>query len=92
MINKKTVNRIKRMVSKQFPEFKGIDPKILERKVKPQSAIYRKLSLGTPKILRKVFRLKFEKKVTTADEMEIDRILTVTLNEAGEIIKITESR
>ncbi len=92
MINKKTVNRIKRMVSKQFPEFKGIDPKILERKVKPQSAIYRKLLLGTPKILGKVFRLKFEKKVTTVDEMEIDRILTVTLNEAGKIIKITESR
>lgn len=92
MINKKTVNRIKRMVFKKFPEFKGIDPKILERKVKPQSAIYRKLSLGTPKVLRKVFRLKFEKKVTTVDEMEIDRILTVTLDEAGEIMKITESR
>ena len=80
------------MVFRKFPEFKGMNPKILERKVKPQSAIYRKLSLGTPKILRKVFRLKFEKKVTTVDEMEIDRILTVTLNEAGEIIKITESR
>lgn len=92
MINRKTVNRIKRMVFRKFPEFKGINPKILERKVKPQSAIYRKLSLGTPKILRKVFRLKFEKKVTTVDEVEIDRILTVTLNEAGEIIKITESR
>ncbi len=69
MINRKTVNRIKRMVFKKFPEFKGIDPKILERKVKPQSAIYRKLLLGTPKILRKVFRLKFEKKVTTVDKI-----------------------
>lgn len=92
MINRKTVKRIKRMVFEKFPEFKGIDPKISERKIKPQSAIYKKLSLGTPKILRKVFRLKFEKKVATADEMEIDRILTVTLNEADEIIKITESR
>lgn len=92
MIDKKKINKIIRKISREFPEFKGIEPKITEKKIKPQSAIYKKLSLGTPKRFVRILRLKFKKKVETVDHVEIERILTVNLDEQGEIIKITESR
>ncbi len=92
MVDEKKINEIKRKISKEFPEFKGVEPQITEKKIKPQSALYRKLSLGTPKQLIRIVRLRFKKKVETVDKVEIERILTVSLNEEGEIIKITGSR
>lgn len=92
MIDRKKINKIKRKILKEFPEFKGIEPKITEKKIRPQSAIYRKLSLGEPKQFRTIFRLKFKKKIETVDKVKIERILIVTLDEHGKIIKITESR
>ena len=50
------------------------------------------MSLGIPKGLRKIFKLRFTKTIETADHTEIERILTVSLDEQGEIIKITETR
>ncbi len=92
MIDRKRIMAIKRKISREFPEFKGIEPKITEKKISPQDSIFKKLSLGAPKQFVRIFRLKFEKKIETVDHTEIDRILTVSLDEQGKIIKITESR
>ena len=92
MITKKTIDRVKKRVLKRFPEFKGIKPKITEKRIKPQDILYKKLSMGAPKQVKKVFSMKFKKRIRTADKTEIERILTITLDEAGEIIKITQSR
>ncbi|MBA7515035.1 hypothetical protein ES705_07073 [subsurface metagenome] len=92
MIGSRKINIIKRKISKEFPEFKGVEPKITEKLISPQDTIYRKLSLGRAKRIRRIFRLKFQRRIETADQVEIERILTVTLDEKGEIMKITESR
>ncbi len=92
MIDRKRITAIKRKISREFPEFKGIEPKITEKKIRRQDSIFKKLSLGAPKHFVRIFRLKFRKKVETVDHTEIERILTVSLNEQGKIIKITESR
>ena len=42
MIDSRKINRIKRKISKEFPEFKGVRPKITEKLISPQDSIYRK--------------------------------------------------
>ncbi|KPK62707.1 hypothetical protein AMJ83_10045 [candidate division WOR_3 bacterium SM23_42] len=92
LIKRAQIERIKRKIAQDYPEFKGIEPKITEKEVSPQDDIYRKLKLGVQKQFRHIYRLKFTKVVETADRVPIDRILMVTLNEDFEIIKIIESR
>ncbi len=92
MISERQIRRIKRHIAKEFPEFKGVQPVLTEKIIRPQSSLYKKLSLGVPKRLRRIFRLRFTKTIETVDHTEIERILTVSLNEQGEIIKIAESR
>ena len=92
MISERQIRKIKRHIAKEFPEFKGVQPVLTEKIIRPQSSLYKKLSLGVPKRLRRIFRLRFAKTIETIDHTEIERILTVSLNEQGEIIKITESR
>lgn len=92
MVSQSQLGRIKRKISREFPEFKDVQPVITEKIIRPQSSLYKKLSLGVPKVTRRIFRLKFTKKIETVDHAEIERILMVSLNEQGKIIKITESR
>ena len=92
MISESRIQQIKRKVSREFPEFKDVQPVITEKIIRPQSSLYKKLSLGVPKVVRRIFRLKFTKKIETVDHAEIERILMVSLNEQGKIIKITESK
>ncbi len=92
MISRSQMNRIKRRITRDFPEFKGIEPKITEKIIRPQDKLYKKLSLGIPKAFHRVYRLSFRKTVKTVDEIPIEKILNVLLDEEGEIIKITHSR
>jgi hypothetical protein len=92
MIDRKKIIKIKRKISKEFPEFKGIEPTVTEKTIGPQDVLYKKLSIGVPKQLRHIYRLKFTRMVHTADETKLERILIVTLNDCGEIVKMTQSR
>lgn len=92
MIERKQIEKIKRKISKDFPEFKGIEPKIIKKEIGPQDGLYKKLSLGIPKGFRSIYKLRFKRMVETVDKIEMERILIVTLNEQGKIIKITQSR
>ncbi len=91
-MDKKKLIKVKRAIFRQFPEFKGIEPKIIEKEIEPKTSVYRKLTLGTPPRKRKIVKMKFAKTVITEDLIELERILLVTLDEHYEIIKITESR
>jgi len=92
IISASQLGRIRRKISKEFPEFKDVQPTITEKIIKPRSSLYKKLALGVPKQTRKIFRLKFAKIIQTVDRARIERILMVSLNAQGKIIKITESR
>ena len=91
-LDRNHIEKIKRKIAHDYPEFKGIEPKITEKDISPQDEIFQKLDMGVPKQLRHIYRLKFTRVVETKDRVSMDRILLVTLDENFEIIKIIESR
>jgi len=92
LIDRSHIERIKQEICTQYPEFKGVEPKVSEKIIEPQDAIYKKLDMGLPKQFKSIYRLRFEKTVRAADEVSIDRILVVTLDENFQVVKIVESR
>ncbi len=92
MIDEKKLKKIKKEIALRFPDFKDVEPKIIKKVISPQKSVYRKLSLGTPKGIKEVYSLQFKKTILTVDAVKIKRILVVSLNEEGEIIKISQSR
>ncbi|MBE0433253.1 hypothetical protein IBX73_07290 [candidate division WOR-3 bacterium] len=91
-IDRQHLDKIKQKIADEYPEFKDIEPQISEKRIKPQESVYEKLDMGVPKQFINVYRLRFERTVTTTDKVPIERILLVTLDENFEIIKIAESR
>lgn len=92
MIDRRHLDLIKQKIADQYPEFKDVEPQISEKRIEPQESVYEKLDMGAPKHFVNVYRLRFERTITTADKVPIERILLVTLDENFEIIKIAESR
>ena len=92
LIERRYIEKVMQKVADEYPEFRGIEPMITEREIKPQDEIFEKLDMGVPKQLRHIYRLKFTRVIETEDKVPIDRILLVTLDENFEIIKISESR
>jgi hypothetical protein len=92
LIERHHIEKVMQKIAEEYPEFKGIEPKVTEREIKPQDEIFRKLQMGVPKQFRHIYRLKFARVIETEDKVPIDRILLVTLDENFEIIKISESR
>ncbi len=92
MIDKKIIEKIKREVEKQFPEFKGVRPKVAEKKILPQKEVYKKLSLEVSEDTRTVFSFRFVKKVRMSDNIRMNKILVVTTDKFGQIIKISQSK
>lgn len=92
MLESRILTQIKKKIGRQFPEFEGIEPQVIKKKVAPQRVVFKKLSLGAPKHTKTVFSLRFEKKIKTVDAVMMKQILVVTTNELGQIIKITQSK
>ncbi|MEO0095604.1 MAG: hypothetical protein ABIL46_07145 [candidate division WOR-3 bacterium] len=86
------IKKIKKEVAKQFPEFKGIEPDVVKKKILPQKTLYKKLSLGVAEVTKTVISFRFVKKVKMADNIAMKRILIVTTDEQGRIIKISQSK
>jgi hypothetical protein len=91
-IERRHIEKVMQKIAEEYPEFKNIEPKVTEREIKPQDALFEKLQMGVPKQFRHIYRLKFSRVIETEDKVLIDRILLVTLDEDFEIIKISESR
>jgi predicted lipoprotein len=79
-MNDKQLKSISSRVSRQFPEVAGTRPKV--RRQSPQKS---KSSSST-------FLITFRGKSKTADGKSITRIVRVTANDSGNIIKISTSR
>ncbi|MGQ9465495.1 MAG: hypothetical protein ACUVQ4_07295 [bacterium] len=92
MLESKILTQIKKKIAKQFPEFAGIEPRVIKKKVAPQKVVFKKLSLGVPKDAKTIFSLRFERKIKTIDAVVMKQILVVTTNELGQIIKISQSK
>lgn len=92
MIEKKIIEKITKKVGEQFPEFKGVKPEVNEKKIPPQKEVYKKLSLEVSRETRTVFNFRFVKKVRMADNIKMNKILIVTTDKFGQIIKISQSK
>lgn len=92
LIDRRHIEKVMQKVAEEYPEFKGIEPIVTEREIRPQDEIFEKLDMGVPKQFRHIYRLKFSRIIETEDKVPIDRILLVTLDENFEIIKMSESR
>jgi predicted lipoprotein len=79
-MNDKQLKSISSQVSRQFPEVAGTQPK-----VRRQSTQKSKSSPAT-------FLITFRGKSKAADGKSITRIVRVTANDSGKIIKISTSR
>jgi Tfp pilus assembly protein PilX len=79
-MNDKQLKSISSKVSRQFPEMAGSQPK-----VKRQSTQKSKSSPST-------YLITYRGKAKTADGKSIPRIVRVTANDSGKIIKISTSR
>ncbi|OGC42185.1 hypothetical protein A2Y85_01495 [candidate division WOR-3 bacterium RBG_13_43_14] len=91
-MEKNKISKIIKQIYKNFSEFKDVKPLITDQIITPQTSIYRKLSIGAPKAVKKITRLKFKKKVYTRDRAKLERILIVTLDEKGQIMKTSMSK
>uniref|UniRef100_A0A7C4XLZ2 Uncharacterized protein n=1 Tax=candidate division WOR-3 bacterium TaxID=2052148 RepID=A0A7C4XLZ2_UNCW3 len=92
MVDEEKIKQIKREIAKRFPDFRDVEPKVVKKTIQPQRGVYKKLALEAPAGIKRVFSLKFKKTVRTVDAVKINRILVVTVDESGEIIKISQSR
>jgi hypothetical protein len=92
MLKQQLVQMIKRSIAKKFPEYAKIKPVVTTARIEPQMSIFKKMSMGIPKRHVTVYKMRFKKNVTAEDKVILKKILTVTFNDKGDIIKITESR
>lgn len=92
MLKQKIVQKIQRSVIREFPEYAKIRPIVTTARIEPQMSIFKKLSMGVPKHRVTVYKMRFKKDITAEDDVILKKILTVTFNSKGDIIKITESK
>ncbi|MBN2620389.1 hypothetical protein JXB22_04790 [candidate division WOR-3 bacterium] len=92
MLEKKLVQEIRRSIQKKFPEYAKVKPSVTTARIEPQMSIFKKLSMGIPKRHITVYKMRFKKEITAEDKVILQKILTVTFNGKGDIIKITESK
>ncbi len=88
-----TEKKIIEEVIKFHPEMEGVKPSFREVKVKLNKRLQKKLKVKFPE--DKVNTLKiytFTKNIITESGVEIDRIVRVTVNRKGEIIKMVSSK
>ncbi len=79
-MNDKQIKSITSKVSCQFPEVAGVQPKV------------RRQSGGGSKSTAATYLITYQGKSKTADGKSITRIVRVTANDSGKIIKISTSR
>lgn len=93
MANKKTghVKKAKRIVRDKFPEMAGVEPSLSKKRAHgkalgPKSGS----SAGSEGVGHYV--LTFEKDVSLPGGRRLKRLVRVTMNESGEVVKLTSSK
>ncbi len=92
MVETRILAHIRKVINSQFPEFKGIEPRVVKKKIAPQRSVYKKLSLGIPEKVKTFFSFHYVKRVKTVDSVILKQILIITTDEQGQIVKISQSK
>ncbi|HID86634.1 MAG TPA: hypothetical protein EYP55_04545 [Anaerolineae bacterium] len=100
MSPEETLEKVKRHVLEQFPDFTEedlaqIEPEVTAREVRIRGPVARKLGIPLPRgepTRRAVETYAFSKKVKAEDGAELLRMVKVTVDAEGNIIKSTGSK
>ena len=80
-LNPKHVAKAKKLVRAEFPEMAGAEPSISQNKAQSKD--------GTA---RSIFVLTFKKSIPLPDGGQLQRVVRVTMEQTGEVIKISASK
>lgn len=72
------VSKVKDIVYEKYPEMEDVEPSVSTKKVQEESL--------------EVYVLTFQRAISLPDGAQLDRAVHVTMDEEGEIIKITSSK
>ena len=90
-MDRKDIEKIARdEVVKEFPEFSDVPPHIEERELFVSDATYQKARMK-PRKSAKVWVAVFRKYFKTEDGHMIERVVRATIDNRGNVIKVTHS-
>ena len=89
-IKNRCVSRAKRLVRDKFPEMAGVEPS-LEKKRAVSKGIGRRSS-GPDRASTGHYVVTFEKDVSLPGGGSLKRMVRVTVDETGEVVKLTSSK
>jgi len=100
MISDEIVDCVKRIAASRFPEMDGVEPELAEEKTALDGGLAQKVLKQRPApaqkggglvIERRVFVASFKRHVVAGDR-SVERIVRITFDERGEILKIVTSK
>ncbi len=80
------VAKAKRLVSEKFPEMAGTRPSVSEKSSQSKAAV------KGERAVQKRYVLTFEKNVSLPGGSELKRLVRVTMDDAGEVLRLTSSK
>jgi hypothetical protein len=89
---KEWIDEAKRVTFERFPEFRGIEPQVRERRYKVTNRLLAKLGLGGKEAIRTETILTFVREFSAEDGVKIKKILKVHIDAKGHITKFTGTR
>lgn len=91
----KKIEDLKKTIAIQFPEFQNIEPKIETKEIAPKVNAMAKLGINmkrTPIQKQQVHIATFGTQVKTDDGSTVQKVIRATLDENGDIIRISHSK
>jgi hypothetical protein len=85
-LDKRHVVKAKRLVSEKFPEMADTKPSVSEKQVQSKGA------LEGEQLARMRYVLTFEKDVSLPGGNELKRLVRVTMDDTGDVIRLTSSK
>lgn len=91
-MDKKQIKQIaSKAIKKKYPEMKGIEPEIEIMDTEIGKSTFAKVGIP-PTTGKKIWVATFSKEVITEEGLPLNKITRVTLDDSGNIIKISESK
>lgn len=90
-IEDRHVDRAKKLVLEKFPEMAGVEPS-LSKKRSQCKGVGRKPTSSTSADRPRHYVLTFEKDVSLPEGRSLKRLVRVTMNESGEVLKLVSSK
>jgi len=91
----KKIDALKKTIAKQFPEFKNIEPDIKTTEIAPHVNAMAKLGIATKRTAvrkQQVHIATFGARVKADDGSTTQKVVRATLDEDGNIIRISHSK